>query len=114
MPLATLEPELWLGATRSAAIRDASLHLGIALNIVSFAVTLAINLNRARLHSALILSSLDIGSLLNLIVAATQFLEAHDRVTACHLAGWAIRLIESTFALLGFVMGNTQTSGSDS
>ena len=102
-----------MGATRSAAVRDASLSLRVSLDIVGFAVTLAVNLNRARLHRALILGSLDIGSLLDLIVTATQLFEAHDRVAACHLAGWAVRLIESTSALFGFVVSGTHTATLD-
>jgi hypothetical protein len=103
---------LWLGATRSAAVRDSSLHLRVSLDIVGFTVTLAINLNRARLDRALILSALDIGSLFNLIVTATQTLIAHLGVTAGHLAGWAVGRIKSASALFCLVVSNTQASSS--
>ena len=89
-----LKPVLWLSATRSAAIRDASLSLWVSLDIVRLAVTLAVNLNRARLDSALIQCALDIGSLFDLVVARTKLFEAHDRVTASHLASRAVRCIE--------------------
>jgi hypothetical protein len=78
MPFAALHAKLWLGATRSAAVRDASLSLRVSLDIVRLAVTFAVNLDRAGLDRALILGALDIGSLFNLVMTATQFLEAHD------------------------------------
>ena len=77
------------------------------------AVTFAVDLDRARLDRALILGALDIGSLFNLIVTATQFLEAHDRVTACHLAGWAVRLIKTASALFGFIVTGAHTATLD-
>jgi hypothetical protein len=74
----TLKPVLWLCATRSAAVRDASLSLWVSLDIVSFAVTLAVNFDRARFYSTLIQCALDIGSLFDLVVARTKLFEAHD------------------------------------
>lgn len=111
MPLTAFQAVLWLGATRSAAVRYASLGFRVALNVVSLAVTLAVNLNRARLDSTLIESALDVGSLFNLIVTATQPLEAHYRGATGHLAGWAVWGIESASALFGFVVSSTQASG---
>jgi hypothetical protein len=110
---ASLKAVLWLGATRAAAIRDASLSLRVSLDIVGFTVTFAVNLNRARLDRTLVLSSLDVGSLFNLVMAATQFLKAHDRIAACHLAGWAVRFVKSTSALFGFVVSGAHTATLD-
>jgi hypothetical protein len=81
---ATLKPILRLGATRSATIRDASLSLRVSLDIVGFAVTLSVNLNRARLHSTLILGTLEICSLFNLIVLATHPLKSGIRWATNH------------------------------
>jgi hypothetical protein len=113
MPLTALHAELWLCATRSATVRDASLSLRVSLDIVGFTVPLAVYLDRARLDRALILCSPDIGSLFNLVMTATQFLETHDRITACHLAGWAGRLIKRTSALFGFVVTGAHTATLD-
>jgi hypothetical protein len=84
MSFATIEPELWLGATRSAAVRDASLRLRVSLDIMSLTVTLAVDLDRARLDRTLILGALEICSLFNLIVLATQPLESRIRWATDH------------------------------
>lgn len=111
VPFTGFQAVLWLGATWSAAVRDASLGFRVALDVVSLAVALAVNLDRARLDSTLIEGALDVGSLFNLVVTATQPLEAHYRGATGHLAGWAVWGIESASALFGFVMSSTQASG---
>jgi hypothetical protein len=84
VPFATLEAELWLGATWSAAVRDASLSLRVSLDIVGFTVTLAVDINRTRLDRALIHLAPDISSLGLGIVLATQRLEAGIRWATDH------------------------------
>jgi len=86
VPDTALEAEHRFGATRSAAVRDASLNLRIALDIVSLTVTLAVDLDRARLDSTLVLGSAHIGSLFDLIVAATQLFELGGGFATGHLA----------------------------
>jgi hypothetical protein len=81
---ATLESELWLGATWSAAVRDASLSFRVSLEIVGFTVTFAVDIHRARFDSALIHLAPDISSLGLSIVLAAQPLESGIRWATNH------------------------------
>jgi hypothetical protein len=82
--LTTLEAKLWLSATWSAAVGNASLSLRVSLDIVGFTVTLAVDINRARLDSALIHLAPNISSLGLGVMLATQSLKARIRRTTNH------------------------------
>jgi hypothetical protein len=76
VPFTSLKAVLRLSAIRSAAVWDASLNLGIALDVMRLTVTFAVDINRARLDRALVHLTPNISSLRLTIVLATHPLES--------------------------------------